>query len=164
MGSMTIGFGKPGDASASVNDAHNYVNKEQVEVTTLDNEILTFAKNDRVAVIKIDVEGHEARVLKGLASALQDQQVECLIWERHKAWRKQLKLPSLKNEIDLVSRSGYFVYYASKDEVLRVDGDYWHERLEPRYVKLDVFAVRGNSTLNQYFDRKLLPSCRQNLY
>jgi FkbM family methyltransferase len=76
-----------------------------VEMRRLD-DVLRDCRNRRFCVCKIDVEGHEERVLAGMEDVLARKQVESFVFERH------LPLGEQDNAIRLLGAAGY--------EVLRI--------------------------------------------
>ena len=52
----------------------------QVRAIRLDD---TLAAVDRIRVVKIDVEGHELQVLRGIRAAIESKKIECIVFEEH---------------------------------------------------------------------------------
>mmetsp|Transcript_26915 Transcript_26915/g.50902 ORF Transcript_26915/g.50902 Transcript_26915/m.50902 type:complete len:185 (-) Transcript_26915:65-619(-) len=161
VGSMSIGWNSDsGDLGASLSGPGRFRRSEVVNVSTIDQEIQQTAGRKHVAVLKVDVEGYEAKSLQGARASLTAGVIDCVVWERHPHWASSLKLPSFVYEINEVAGYGYHVYFQDDDTFLRVDGEYWHDKLEPRQFKLDAIAVRIDHPLNRFLQSKMLPDCQ----
>eukprot|EP00959_Pyramimonas_sp_CCMP1952_P065328 1363738-Pyramimonas_sp.AAC.2 len=114
----------------------------------------------RVAVLKVDVEGHEAQTLRGARRSLKAKRVDSVVWERHPRWKSSLKLPSLIHEVNEVAAYGYHVYLQERNTTVRVDRTYWHPALESSKSKVDVIAVLANSKLDRLMASRLLSPCQ----
>lgn len=78
----TVSFQKAGDFNMGLGRVVNDPTSSsfQVSAVRLDEY---FAKLDCARVVKIDVEGHELKVLKGMRSALEAKKVENVVFEEH---------------------------------------------------------------------------------
>jgi FkbM family methyltransferase len=87
------------------------------------------ASIDRVRVVKIDVEGHELQVLRGMQSALESKKIEHLVFEEHGG-------PGAES-LKVLRRAGYAIFRLSRGlrgprllPVERTDA----EDMEPNFV------------------------------
>ena len=75
--------------SLHLNPAHTYdsslLHKEKIKLTTLDDYIER-NKISRVDFLKIDVEGHETKVIEGAASSLKKKIIKCIQFEYNNNW------------------------------------------------------------------------------
>ena len=75
--------------SLHLNPAHDFdsslLHKEKIKLTTLDDYIER-NKISRIDFLKIDVEGHEAKVIEGAASALKKKIIKCIQFEYNNNW------------------------------------------------------------------------------
>lgn len=75
--------------SLHLNPAHNFdsslLHKEKIKLTTLDDYI-ELNKISRIDFLKIDVEGHESKVIEGGASALENKIIKCIQFEYNNNW------------------------------------------------------------------------------
>ena len=75
--------------SLHLNPAHDFdsslLHKERIKLTTLDDYI---ERNNisRVDFLKIDVEGHETKVLEGASNALKKKIIKCIQFEYNNNW------------------------------------------------------------------------------
>jgi FkbM family methyltransferase len=102
---------------SSVNPSINELNKESIEIVRLDNYLDKF-DNQRIDVLKIDVEGHELNVLRG-GSKFISQYVDTIIIEcsimRDASWENQSIAEIFKSLSDLGFRfiNLFDVHYAN---------------------------------------------------
>ena len=125
--------------------------------------MLRNAGGRRVAVLKIDVEGHEAQSLRGARRSLEAKLVDSVVWERHPYWRSALKLAPLIHEVNEVAGYGYHVYLQEGNTTIRIDGPYWRADLDlsSKFNKVDVISVLANSTLDGLMRSRLLAPCHE---
>ena len=75
--------------SLHLNPGHDFdsslLHKEKIKLTTLDDYIERF-KISRIDFLKIDVEGHEIKVIEGAASALKKKIIKCIQFEYNNNW------------------------------------------------------------------------------
>ena len=75
--------------SLHLNPAHEFdssvLHKEKIKLTTLDDYIEK-QKISRIDFLKIDVEGHEAKVIEGASIALRQKKIKCIQFEYNNNW------------------------------------------------------------------------------
>lgn len=75
--------------SLHLNPAHDFdsslLHKEKIKLTTLDDYIER-NKISHIDFLKIDVEGHEAKVIEGAASSLKKKIIKCVQFEYNNNW------------------------------------------------------------------------------
>ncbi|MBK9099381.1 MAG: FkbM family methyltransferase [bacterium] len=97
--------------SLHLNPAHEYdsslLHREKIMLTTLDDYI---EKNNisNVDFLKIDVEGHEAKVIEGASNALKKKIIRCIQFEYNNNWAAAGF--SLGNVFNLLVKLGYKFY------------------------------------------------------
>lgn len=141
VGMTIISFGKPGDRGAKLggNSAFN----ARVPMVTVDSEIAQVGGTARIPFVKVDVEGLEYSVLKGLEDSLRDRRVRAILWERNAEQHQcgcGITEPSkrcgctpknsMRDEVELVASYGYHVFLPGTKYFLRIDGKYWHDDYE----------------------------------
>jgi len=160
VGTIRFGWNGAGDLGASISNTAGFSNSGMVPITTVDEEIENVAGGRRVAMLKIDVEGHEAQTLRGAQRSLKAKRIDSVVWERHPNWKRTLKLPPLINEVNKVAAFGYHVYLQEQNTTVRLDGAYWHPTLESSKFKVDAVAALANSKLDRLMGSRLLPPCQ----
>jgi FkbM family methyltransferase len=111
--------------------------KLEVEVTTIDNEI-----SDDVLLMKIDVQGHEAQVLRGAENLLKKQRVKLLFVE----FDGDIEVLEIMNEKD-------YVVYDNEYLIIPRDAD---DNLEGWNIVREVNLSTGRTAYNGW------PECRPN--
>ncbi len=100
--------------------------KEEVIVTTIDSYVDTVGI-DRIALMKIDVEGHEVCVIRGAEQSLRDSRITCIQFEYNNYWQRSGR--TLLEMLDLLRGLNDFAFYRitpwGKWRILR-----FHSRLE----------------------------------
>ena len=100
-----------GRNSLHFNPVHSYdpkiLHKEKANLTTLDDYVI---KNgiDRIDLLKIDVEGHETRVIEGAANLIKKKMIKCIQFEYNNNWASAEF--TLQNIYNLLSEFGYKFY------------------------------------------------------
>jgi FkbM family methyltransferase len=153
-GPSTVTFRGLGDRGASLApwmSKKRMTSRASVMQVTLDNEISRLQSATKIPFIKIDVEGIEMSVLRGLKQSLESQRVRAVLWERNPkkhrcicktGWKRNLPSTQLdrgcacpprvlvKDEVDFFAGFGYHVYLPGTKHFLRVDGRFWNKSFE----------------------------------
>lgn len=97
--------------SLHLNPGHEYdpsqLHKEKIKLITLDDYIEKY-NIDTVDFFKIDVEGHEAKVIEGASNALRKKIIKCIQFEYNNNW-----LPAgstLESVFKMLTESGFNFY------------------------------------------------------
>eukprot|EP00232_Nephroselmis_pyriformis_P029459 CAMPEP_0182852274 /NCGR_PEP_ID=MMETSP0034_2-20130328/69_1 /TAXON_ID=156128 /ORGANISM="Nephroselmis pyriformis, Strain CCMP717" /LENGTH=276 /DNA_ID=CAMNT_0024982975 /DNA_START=837 /DNA_END=1667 /DNA_ORIENTATION=- len=145
--------------------------KISVQVSTVDFE---FPSASNILFVKIDAEGLDLEVLRGMEGALNRGGITAFIWEHHGTHVLQGNVKYSAHEaVRFVEKRGYHVYIAGSDnaklKALRVDGGHWDRMYDimgkgPYFAGvLDFFAIKKNHPFEKrYISSSLLhPSCLQ---
>jgi FkbM family methyltransferase len=97
--------------SLHFNQEHSFnlenIHKETIELMSLDKYTVRNGIQ-KIDLLKIDVEGHETKVIEGAAKLLQDRQIRCIQFEYNNNWAAAGF--TLENIFILLSKFGYKFY------------------------------------------------------
>ena len=144
--------------AALVEEGHEHHNSTssskqiKVEVDRLDNILSTYGRPEDLNInfIKIDAEGQDIKVIKGLGDYLQS--VQFLEFEANHLLYPNIKGEgitlddSVKDIIAYLDSQGFNVYHFGQKRVLQLNGDKWSEvyKALPMLFNLNLFCVQKN--------------------
>ena len=124
----------------------------------------------QILFIKIDAEGLDLQVIRGMESLLAPKKVISFIWEHHGSIFMNGNIGLAQAEVQYVSSFGYHIYIAGSEKgnlkTLRVDGNNWRRfyEIQGKGVWLagvvDFFAiVAGHPFERVIHDTLITPRC-----
>jgi FkbM family methyltransferase len=97
--------------SLHLNPSHEYdsslLHKEKIKLTTLDDYIER-NKISRIDFLKIDVEGHETKVIEGASSELRKKIIKCIQFEYNNNWAAAGF--TLENAFNILMSNGFKIF------------------------------------------------------
>lgn len=180
LGNLTFYY-QPGkaDTGGSFNPDHSYdklqgtgrMKTASVDVTTVDEYINSRIDAKMVIpLVKIDVEGLEYRVKKGMELALRAGRIQAVYWER----KGSLKLEPFQDEVEYMASRGYFVYimgcsgarkHNCRLTMVRIDGAYFDAIYDPKnhrapgggkFMTMNVLGVQHDHLFNDKIVKTML--------
>ena len=179
-GNLTFYY-QPGkaDTGGSFNPDHSYdklqgtgrMKTASVDVTTVDEYLdLKIDAKMVIPLVKIDVEGLEYRVKKGMEHALRAGRIQAVYWER----KGSLKLEPFQDEVEYMASRGYFVYimgcsgarkHNCRLTMVRIDGGYFDTIYDPKnhrapgggkFMTMNVLGVQRDHPFNDKIVKTML--------
>ena len=179
-GNLTFYY-QPGkaDTGGSFNPDHSFnalqgtgrMKTANVDVVTLDDYMRANIESKMVIpLVKIDVEGLEYRVKKGMENALRAGRVQAVYWER----KGSLKLEPFQDEVEYMASRGYYVYimgcsgarkHNCRLTMVRIDGVYFNDIFDPKnhrapgggkFMTMNVLGVQRDHPFNDKIVKTML--------
>jgi len=127
---------------------------DNIRVTTLDlliNSIISkfnVQDNYTIKFVKIDTEGHDSMVIKGMVNIL--PKIKYIIFECSDCLddiRGSDEISPMKNVVELLDIHGFDVYRLGTKRLIKVNGEGWNDIYEKVKFWSNCFAVRKSDSL-----------------
>ncbi len=127
----------------------------KVKVVTLDSILEQFPEA-RIKYVKIDTEGNDTMVIKGLAKNL--HRVDMILFEASdclKDFRGPGEKTPLENCVRMLDDTGFYVYRIGTKRLLQISGEMWDRTYESLLMWSNCFAIKKeNQLLRNFIDER----------